>query len=102
VQKQQTGNKILGMIHRTFTNKSKYMVKKLYKSLVRPQLDYCIQARRPHLKKGIEVLEKVQRRVTMLVEGCRGLHYEERLTKIGITTLELRRERADLLEMKGI
>jgi hypothetical protein len=74
-------------------------MKKLYKSLVRPHLDYCVQAWRPHLKKDIEVLEKVQRRATRMVEGCRGLNYEERLTKIGITTLELRRERADLLEM---
>jgi hypothetical protein len=95
----KTGNKVLGLIYRTFTNKSKYIMKKLYKSLVRPHLDYCVQAWRPHLKKDIEVLEKVQRRATRMVEGCRGLNYEERLTKIGITTLELRRERADLLEM---
>ena len=95
----KTGNKVLGMIHRTFTNKSKYIVKKLHKSLVRPHLDYCVQAWRPHLKKDIEVLEKVQRRATRMVEGCKGMNYEGRLKNIGITTLELRRERADLLEM---
>ena len=51
------------------------------------------------MMKDIEVLEKVQRRATRMVEGCKGLNYEGRLSKIGITTLELRRERADLLEM---
>ena len=34
-----------------------------------------------------------------MVEGCKGMNYEGRLKNIGITTLELRRERADLLEM---
>jgi hypothetical protein len=100
------GNRILGMINRTFSCRSKFIVKKLYKSLVRPHLDSCVQAWRPHLKKDIEVLEKVQRRATRMVDGYKGLKYEERLEGIGLTKLELRRERADLLEvfkiLKGI
>jgi ribonucleases P/MRP protein subunit RPP40 len=93
------GNRVLGMIKRTFTCKSKFIVKKLFKSLVRPHLDSCVQAWRPHLKKDIEVLEKVQRRATKMVDGYRGIEYEERLKRIGLTTLEVRRERADLLEV---
>ena len=93
------GNRILGMISRTFSCKSKVIVKQLYKSLVRPHLDSCVQVWRPHLKKDIEVLEKVQRRATRMVDGYRGMEYEERLKRIGLTTLEMRRERADLLEV---
>jgi len=49
----KTANKILGMISRTFTLRSKDVILQLYKSLVRPHLEYCIQAWRPHLQKDI-------------------------------------------------
>ena len=68
----KTCNRILGMISRTFTSRSKVIILKLYKSLVRPHLDYCAQAWRPHLQKDINILEKVQRRATRMIEGFKG------------------------------
>jgi ribonuclease P/MRP protein subunit RPP40 len=44
-----TANRILGMIKRSFCYLSKDVVLKLYKSLVRPHLEYCVQAWRPYL-----------------------------------------------------
>ena len=41
----------LGMIRRTFLCKDKELILQLYKSLVRPRLEYCIQAWRPYLYK---------------------------------------------------
>jgi len=100
------GNQILGIIARTFENRSKKIILQLYKSLVRPHLDYCIQAWRPHLVKDIEALEKVQRRATRMIRDCKGMSCCDRLKKLNITTLETRRIRADLLEvfkiMKGL
>ena len=101
-----TANKVLGLICRTFSCKSVDIILKLYKSLVRPHLDYCSQAWRPHLVKDIEALEKVQRRATRLMEGLKGLPYETRLRRTGLTDLETRRLRGDLIEvfklLKGI
>ena len=76
----------------------------MHKSLVisHPLLDYCVQAWRPYRKKDIELLERVQKRATRMVEECKGLDYEERLRRLGLTTLETRRLRADLVEVYKI
>ena len=91
-------NIILGMIKRCFTCRSKNVVLKLYKSLVRPHLEYCVQSWRPHLAKDIDALEKVQRRATKLIEGFHDLTYEQRLFRLNLTTLETRRLRGDLIQ----
>jgi len=74
----------------------------LYKSLVRPHLDYCIQAWRPHLIKDLQVLEKVQRRATRFIDECVGMLQKDRLRMVGLTTLETRRLRADMIEVYKI
>lgn len=95
----KTANKILGMINRTFTFKTKDNMLQLYKSLVRPHVEYCIQAWRPHLVKDIALIENVQHRATRMIPSLRGLSYEQRLEKLNLTTLELRRLRGDLIEV---
>ena len=57
------------------------------------------QAWRPYLRKDIDLLEKVQKRATRLIINDRGLPYGERLTRLGLTTLETRRLRGDLIEV---
>lgn len=98
-------NATLGMIKRTITCKKKNIILKLYKALVRPKLEYCVQAWRPYLKKDIDKIEKIQHRATKLIEECKGLSYEERLKVTGLSTLDERRTRGDLIEvfklMKG-
>jgi hypothetical protein len=78
--------------------RDKDTILRLYKSLVRPQLEYCIQVWNPYLKQDIEKLEKVQRRATKMIWGYKDLSYEERLKRCGLTTLEKRRNRGDLIE----
>ena len=93
-----SANRILGMTARFITNKTASIILKLYKSLVRPHLEYCIQAWRPHYRKDIELLEGVQRRATRMIEGYKNLDYTHRLQLLGLTTLETRRLRGDLIQ----
>ena len=95
-------NKILGLIKRNIRCKTKNIIVRLYKALVRPHMEYCVQAWRPHLAKDINILERVQRRATKMIEGCRGKSYEERLKFTGLITLEQRRTRADMKEVSKI
>jgi len=71
----------------------------VYKTYVRPHLEYCIQAWSPSLRKDIDCLENVQRRATKMVFGLKKLSYEQRLRRLNLTTLEERRKRGDLIEM---
>src|SRR6218665_1632722 len=91
-------NSTLGMIRRTIVTRDKDTILRLYKSLVRPQLEHCIQVWSPYLKQDMEKLEKVQRTATKMIQGYKDLSYEERLIRCGLTTLEKKRSRGDLIE----
>ena len=95
----KAANKILRIIKRTFTYKSEEIILQLYKSLVRLRLEYCIQAWCPHLRKDIDLLEKVQRRATWLIYSLHDLSYYDRLKRLKLTTLVTRRVHGDLIEV---
>ena len=91
------GNQVLGMIRRNITFKEISLIVLLYKAIVRPHLQYCIQAWSPYLRKDIDMLEKIK--ATKLIPGLIDLRYEERLKECGLTTLEMRRLRGDQIEV---
>ena len=78
-------NRMLGMIMKNFRFQSRSVTMPLYKSIVRPHLGDCVQAWRPHYGKDIDKLEKVQRRVTNMVEGLEGYSYSDRLWILDLT-----------------
>jgi ribonuclease P/MRP protein subunit RPP40 len=83
-----TANRILGMIKRSFCYLSKDVVLKLYKSLVRPHLQYCVQAWRPYFRKDIELMERIQRRATKLIKSLKDETYEHRLKKLYLKSMK--------------
>ena len=91
-------NRALGLVNRTFKYHNPRSFTNLYKSYVRPHLEFAIQAWSPYLKKDIQTLEKVQRRATRIIHGMENLTYQERLENTGLYSLECRRQRGDLIE----
>ena len=71
----------------------------MYKSLVRPHLEYCLQVWRSCLKNDIDLLEGVQRRATKLILGWDKRCYQERLDLCNLQTLEVRGLRGDLIQV---
>ena len=97
--KVNLANRNLGIIFRTSTYLDQEVFLNLFKSLVRPHLEYCTPVWSPCYKKHRIIFENVQRRATKLVASCRKLSYPERLRKLGLPTLESRRERVDLIQV---
>ena len=93
------GNQIILLIRRIITYKEKQLIVPLYKVIVRPHLEHCIQAWRPYRKKYIDKLERIQRRATKMLPELRDLSYESRLLQCGLTTLETKRLRGDQIEV---
>jgi len=60
VEASKKANRSLGMISCTIKYKSKSVLLSLYKSLVRPHLEYCTPVWSPHYVKDKHMLEKVQ------------------------------------------
>ena len=59
-------NKVLGVIKRSLGNDIRHALSFLFKSLVRPILEYSAPVWSPQQKQDIESLEKVQRRASRL------------------------------------
>ena len=89
----------MGMIRRNIEYKAPSVMVRLYKNLVRPHLEYGMVAWAQHYVKDKEKLERIQRRFTKMIEGFGSLDHVERARRLGLMSLEERRNRADLIEL---
>ena len=91
-------NGVLGQISRAVNYRDKKTFIQLYKVYVRPHLEYCVQAWSPYHKADMEKLEKVQKRAVNMVAGLRSKNYADKLKEVGLTSLEERRSRGDMIQ----
>ena len=92
---------MLAFIGRSIEYENWQVTLQLYRTLVRPHSEYCVQFWSPHDQKDVDALERVQKKFTRMLPGCclEGMSYEERLDKLGLFSLERRRLRGDLIEV---
>ena len=85
------------LIFRCFRTRSPDFLTKLFKTYVRPHLEYCSVCWNPSYAGDINALERVQRSYTKRIFP--DISYPQRLFKLNLEPLELRRLKFDLAEV---
>ena len=91
-------NTVLGIIKKSFITLDTQTLPLLYKSMVRPHLEYGNVIWGPHYKGDQVMVEKVQKRATKLIPCIRHLPYDQRLKILKLPSLMHRRRRGDMLQ----
>ena len=92
-------NCLLGLIRKSFENISIQTLPTLYKSLVRPTLEYGNPIWGPHYVLDQQAVEKIQRRATRMIRPLRDLPYHARLCQLNMPSLAYRRRRGVIYQI---
>ena len=88
----------MGIIRRSFDFLDENLFLQLYKSLVRPILEYGHSVWQPWQKTLSNDIESVQRRATKLLPALPDLPYRERLASLKLPSLQNRRLSGDMID----
>ena len=89
---------VLQQISRSFHFRDRHIFLKLYKTYVRPHLEYCVQVWAPWTVAEKESIESVQKAAVGMISGLSGSTYEEKLTELHLDSLSKRRHIFDMVE----
>jgi Reverse transcriptase (RNA-dependent DNA polymerase) len=87
------------MMFRSFYSRSPSVIVPIYKTLIRPLLEYATAVWNPHQLKQVKQVESVQRYITKRILKYSNASYDERLRILHIPSLEARRKYFDLVEI---
>ena len=91
-------SKTLGLIKRICRDINDFPTKILYRTLVKPKLEYASSIWSPDTVKHRSLIEKIQRRATKFILNYpKERPYTERLMKTNLLPLEFRQQFSDLL-----
>ena len=82
-----------GILLRNFETREAGPMMEMFNSYIRSRLDYCSLVWNPHRREEIDKIEGIQRNFTSKIKGLEQMDYHERLKKLGLYSLERRRER---------
>ena len=82
-----------GILLRNFETREAGPMVEMFNSYIRSKLDYCSLVWTPHKREEIDKIEGIQRNFTSKIKGLEQMNYHERLKKLGLYSLERRRER---------
>lgn len=91
-------NRVLATIRRTFLYRDKDNIRRLYKSLVRPILEYANGIWYPRYASDLKAIEKVQRRATKIVPSLKEMDYGRRLRVMKLPSIRYRLRRGDMIQ----
>jgi hypothetical protein len=93
----QKSNTRAHLILKSFVSRDCNLLMRAFTTYVRPLLEYCMAIWSPHHQYLIDHIESVQRNFTKKIHGLFNKSYTERLSILGLDSLEVRRVKSDLL-----
>jgi hypothetical protein len=89
--------KRLGVINRVFKNTNSHTTVKLFKSFVRPLLEYSSIIWCPYTQTSTDNIERVQKRMCRMIPAIKSLSYRDQLNHLGLLSLRARRLRYQII-----
>ena len=86
---------------RTLVSRNAQLIMRVYKSIIRPNLEYASSVWNPVSPKLTKSIERVQHKITKLILG-QTLSYQNRLETLHLPTLKWRRNYLDLIRVYTI